>query len=327
LRIAVIGAGSWGTALAAHLASADHQVRVWAFEPDVVDSINARHVNPRFLPGIALPERLAATRSVETAALDVESVVIAVPSEFCRYVYRELRPWLAPQALIVSATKGLDAETHRRMSQILGEELPEHRIVVLSGPSFALEVARGQPTAVVAAAADLTSAERIQRTFSTRALRVYSSADVVGVELGGALKNVIAIAAGVLDGLGFGHNTLAALITRGLTEISRIAVALGARAETMAGLAGLGDLVLTCTGGLSRNRRVGQAIGRGESWQESLGAGMVAEGVRTTMAACELAESLGVEMPIADQMRAILYEGKTPRAAVEELMLRSLKRE
>jgi glycerol-3-phosphate dehydrogenase (NAD(P)+) len=214
------------------------------------------------------------------------------------------------------------------MSEVAAEEMPGSPLAVLSGPSFALEVAQGQPTTVVVAASELATAERVQRAVSTRSFRAYSSDDVKGVELAGALKNIIAIAAGIVDGLGLGHNTAAALITRGLAEIGRLAVALGARPDTLFGLAGLGDLVLTCTGGLSRNRRVGQALGAGRSLGQTLASlSMVAEGVRTTLVACALAEATGVEMPIAQQMRAVLYEGKPPRKAVEELMLRSLKRE
>jgi glycerol-3-phosphate dehydrogenase (NAD(P)+) len=212
------------------------------------------------------------------------------------------------------------------MTQVAAEEVPGQPLAVLSGPSFALEVARGLPTAVVAAADDHDVAESVQRALSTGSFRVYSSEDVVGVELAGALKNVIAIASGIIDGLGYGHNTVAALITRGLAEISRLAGALGGRAETLAGLAGLGDLVLTCTGALSRNRRLGQGLGRGLSLAEA-GAGLVAEGVRTTLAACALSEREGIEMPIARQMKAVLYEGRSPREALESLMLRSLKRE
>jgi glycerol-3-phosphate dehydrogenase (NAD(P)+) len=243
-------------------------------------------------------------------------------------VYRRLRGAVPAGAVLVSATKGLELDTLKRMSEVAAEELSGVELAVLSGPSFALEVARGEPTAVVVASAARGVAEAVQQAVSTASFRAYSSEDVPGVELAGALKNVVAIAAGILDGLGHGHNTVAALITRGLAEITRLAVALGARADTLAGLAGLGDLVLTCTGGLSRNRRVGQALGRGLTLEEALrGTAMVAEGVRTTLAACALAERAGVELPIARQMRAVLYEGKPPRAAVEELMLRSLKRE
>jgi glycerol-3-phosphate dehydrogenase (NAD(P)+) len=228
--------------------------------------------------------------------------------------------------VLISATKGLEQGSLLRMTEVAGEECGGHPLAVLSGPSFALEVARALPTAVVAASADHTVAQAIQRGLATRTFRIYSSEDVVGVELAGALKNVIAIAAGIVDGLGYGHNTVAALITRGLAEIGRLVESLGGRPETLAGLAGLGDLVLTCTGTLSRNRRVGQALGRGLSLADAC-AGLVAEGVRTTLAACALAAREGVEMPIAAQMKAVLYEGASPRRAVDELMLRTLKRE
>jgi glycerol-3-phosphate dehydrogenase (NAD(P)+) len=230
--------------------------------------------------------------------------------------------------LLVSATKGIETESLMRMSQVAEAELPGRPLAVLSGPSFALEVAREQPTAVVVAARETACAEALQRALSSRSFRAYSSDDVVGVELAGAVKNVVAIAAGIVDGLGYGHNTVAALITRGLAELSRLVVALGGRAETAAGLAGLGDLVLTCTGALSRNRRVGQALGRGASLAEATaGSLMVAEGIHTTLAACRLAERAGVELPISQQMKAVLYGGKPPREAVDELMLRTLKRE
>jgi len=327
VNVAVIGAGSWGTALAAHLARSGHDVHLWVRDPSLATAVSTAHENARYLPGVALPP-LAATSDRGAAAAGAELVIVATPSEFCREAYRGLRPHLAAGTVLVSATKGLEVETLRRMSEVAAEEVPGRPIVVLSGPSFALEVAQGQPTTVVVASAEVAVAERVQRAVSTRAFRAYSSDDVKGVELAGALKNVIAIAAGIVDGLGYGHNTGAALLTRGLAEITRLAVALGARPDTLAGLAGLGDLVLTCTGGLSRNRRVGQALAEGESLGQALAdLSMVAEGVRTTLVACRLAEGAGIEMPIARQMRAVLYEGKPPRAAVEELMLRTLKRE
>jgi len=299
---------------------------MWVREPEVAAAITERHENSVFLPGVELPPGLRAVSRLDEALEGAEMVLVVVPSEFSRGIYREMRPLLPAGAVLASATKGLEMETLRRMSEVAAEEAPAHPAAVLSGPSFALEVARALPTAIVAASHDHAVAQSIQHALSTRTFRVYSSEDVVGVELAGALKNVIAIAAGIVDGLGFGHNTLAGLITRGLAEISRLAGALGGRPETLAGLAGLGDLVLTCTGALSRNRRVGQGLGRGLSLAEA-SAGLVAEGVRTTLAACALAEQEGIEMPIARQMKAVLYEGKTPREALEELMLRSLKRE
>jgi glycerol-3-phosphate dehydrogenase (NAD(P)+) len=324
--VSVVGGGAWGTALASHCARAGLAVRLWAREPEVAQAINGRHENALFLPGVPLPKELVAFSRLGDALEDAEAALVVVPSEFSRGIYRELRPVLPPGAVLVSATKGLEKDTLRRMSEVAAEEAPGHPCAVLSGPSFALEVARALPTAVVAAAEDHAVAQRIQRALATRTFRVYSSEDVVGVELAGALKNVIAIAAGIVDGLGFGHNTVAALITRGLAEIGRLAEALGGRPETLSGLAGLGDLVLTCTGALSRNRRVGQGLGRGLSLADA-GAGLVAEGVRTTLVACDLARREGIEMPIAAQMKAVLYEHTSPRDALEALMLRSLKRE
>ena len=327
MNVAVVGAGSWGTALAAHLARSTHAVRLWARDPGQARAIADGHRNSRYLAGVALPA-LFATSDLAEALRDAEVAIVAVPSEFCREVWRALRPHLGAHTTLVSATKGLELGTLRRMSEVAAEEAPGQPIAVLSGPSFALEVAQGQPTTVVVASGTLAVAEAVQRAVSTRSFRAYSSDDVIGVELGGALKNVIAIAAGIVDGLGYGHNTVAALITRGLAEMTRLAVALGARPDTLSGLAGLGDLVLTCTGALSRNRRLGHALGAGHSVGEALAElHMVAEGVRTTQAACALAERAGVEMPIAQQMRAVLYEGKPPREGVEELMLRTLKRE
>lgn len=328
MRVCVLGGGSWGTALGAHLARSGHAVSLWLREPSIGQDINERRENRVYLPGVQLPEGLRATMDLSEAVAEAETVFIVIPSEFCRAVCSRLRPTIPAGAAVVSATKGIELDTLKRMTEVAAEEVPGHRLAVLSGPSFALEVAREQPTAVVVASGELAVAESVQRIVSSRTFRAYSSDDVVGVELAGALKNVIAIAAGVVDGLGYGHNTGAALITRGLAEVTRLAVALGGRADTLSGLAGLGDLVLTCTGALSRNRRIGQALGRGLSLAEaSRETTMIAEGVRTTLAACALSERTGVEMPIAWQMRAVLHEGKPPREAVHELMLRSLKRE
>jgi glycerol-3-phosphate dehydrogenase (NAD(P)+) len=299
---------------------------MWVREPDVATAVNEGRENAMFLPGVPLPDALRASTHLGEALEGVEAALVVVPSEFCRDLYRQMRPLLPAGAILVSATKGMDMDTLLRMTEVAAEETPGHPLAALSGPSFALEVARALPTAVVVASVDHAVAQKVQHALATRTFRVYSSEDVVGVELAGALKNVIAIAAGIVDGLGYGHNTVAALITRGLAEIGRVAGALGGRPETLSGLAGLGDLVLTCTGALSRNRRVGQGLGRGLSLAEA-SAGLVAEGIRTTLAACALAEREGVEMPIAMQMKAVLHEGKPPREAVEELMLRSLKRE
>jgi glycerol-3-phosphate dehydrogenase (NAD(P)+) len=327
MALAVLGAGSWGTALAAHLARTGHPVSLWARNQRVAALLDQRRANPDYLPGVKLPEGITATHELAVAG-NADTVFIVVPSAFYRAVCREAAPVLRPGAVLVSATKGLELDTLRRMSEVTAEEAPSHPLAVLSGPSFALEVARGQPTTVVVASAEAAVAESVQRAVSGRTFRAYTSDDVAGVELAGALKNVIAIAAGIVDGLGYGHNTVAALVTRGLAEITRLAVALGGRADTLAGLAGLGDLVLTCTGGLSRNRQVGRALGSGRSLAEAIASThMVAEGVRTTLAACALAEKAGVEMPIAEKMKAVLYEGLPPRDAVDDLMLRSLKRE
>ena len=326
MKIAVVGAGAWGTALAAHLARGGHDVRLWARRAEAAAEI-AAGTNAIHLAGVALP-LLAATADLAAATAGAEVVLMATPSEFARAAYHALRAELKPDAIVVSATKGLELESLRRMSEVAAEELPGQRLAVLSGPSFAAEVLAGQPTTVVVASADVATAEVVQKAVSTRTFRAYSSSDVVGVELGGALKNVIAIAAGIVDGLGYGHNPVAALVTRGLAEMTRLAVASGGRPDTLAGLAGLGDLVLTCTGGLSRNRAFGQALGRGVPVSRALGERRTAvEGIRTTAAACDLAARAQIEMPIATHMRAVLYEGKPVREAVDELMLRTLKRE
>ena len=328
MSLAVLGGGSWGTALAAHLRRAGHPVRLWLRDAATADEINRARRNAAYLPGIDLPADLEATPDLARAVGRADTVFVVIPSEFCRGVYRQLRAHAAPSSVIVSCTKGIEIDSLRRMTEVATEEAPGRALAVLSGPSFALEVARQQPTTVVVASAQPGVAEAVQRLVSTRVFRAYSSDDVVGVELAGSLKNVIAIAAGIVDGIGYGSNTVAALVTRGLAEIARLAVVLGARADTLSGLAGLGDLVLTCTGTLSRNRRVGQALGAGRSLAEAMAeTRMVAEGVRTTLAACAMAERAGVEMPIAMQMREVLYRGRSPREAVEALMLRTLKRE
>ena len=328
MRIAVLGGGSWGTALAAHLVRCGHDVRLWMRDQGLADRIRLEAESPAYLPGVRLPEGIGATTDLAAAAAGAEVVLVVIPSAYCREVYRRLPALLRPGALLVSATKGIETDSLCRMSEVAAVEAPGHPMAVVSGPSFALEVAQQQPTAVVVASAEPSAAVALQRALSSRTFRAYTSDDVVGAELAGALKNVIAIAAGIIDGLGYGSNTVAALVTRGLAEITRLAVALGGRADTLAGLAGLGDLVLTCTGGLSRNRSLGQSLGRGRRLDDALGeTRMVAEGVRTTLAACALAQRAGIEMPIAAQMRAVLYEGKAPRQAVDELMLRSLKRE
>jgi glycerol-3-phosphate dehydrogenase (NAD(P)+) len=331
-RIAVIGAGAWGTGLSIVLGrKGTHQVRLWAHEQDVRDSIAARHVNELFLPGFAIPESVLATGSLEEALQDVDIVVSVMPSQHCRGLFQRMRPHLKPGVLIVSASKGIEEKTLLRMTEVIAEVIGAGHASVgaLSGPSFAKEVARGDPTVITVASDDNRLAETVQREFSDPRFRIYTNDDVVGVELGGALKNTIAIAAGVCDGLGLGHNSVAALITRGLAEMTRLVVACGGRQETMSGLAGLGDLVLTCTGGLSRNRNVGVELGRGHKLPQIIAGmhGMVAEGVFTTQAAVGLARAHGVEMPITEQMHAILHDGKAPRDAIHELMTRSAKSE
>ncbi len=323
-NVAVIGAGSWGTALAIHLGRIGHTVRLWVREPELYAAMRDRRVNTMFLPDFALPDTVQPCAALDETLAGVALVVSAVPSHGTRAVLRAAAPHVSHGATIVSATKGLEADTLLRMSEVVAEEVGGARpIVVLSGPSFALEVARELPTAVSVASTDLGAAAMVQAEFRARYFRLYATTDVVGVELGAALKNVIAIAAGAVEGLGLGHNALAALITRGLAEISRLAAAAGGRRETLAGLTGLGDLVLTCTGSLSRNRRVGFELGRGRTLKEILaGTPMVAEGVITTGVALALGARYGVELPIAAQMAEVLAGRKDPLTAVEDLMLR-----
>jgi glycerol-3-phosphate dehydrogenase (NAD(P)+) len=332
-RIAVIGAGAWGTALAMVLGrKATHNVHLWANEADVCESITKEHINHRFLPGVHLPDAVEATTDLSVALEDAEIVVSVMPSQHCRSLFQRMAPSLRQDILFVSCTKGLEDKTLLRMSEVIADALRGKfipRVGALSGPSFAKEVARGDPTAVTVASIDSELARVVQQTFNDSRFRVYTNDDVIGVELGGALKNIIAIAAGVCDGLGLGHNSRAALITRGLAEVARLVVACGGRLDTMAGLAGLGDLVLTCTGDLSRNRSVGVELGHGRKLPDIIAGmhGMVAEGVFTTKAAVGLARKKGVEMPITGQMFAILENGKAPQQAIEELMTRAARSE
>jgi glycerol-3-phosphate dehydrogenase (NAD(P)+) len=330
-RIAIIGAGSWGTALAATIANLGHRVSLWAHEPEVVESIQSSRENVLFMPGFKLPEGIAAAGEIGEALAGAEIVVTVMPSHVCRALYERMLSHLRPEMVLVSATKGLDTERLMRMSEIINSVVGRKfvpRLAVLSGPSFAQEVIRGDPTAVVVASEHRETGQLIQREFSSRVLRLYGSSDVVGVEIGGSVKNVIAIAAGVIEGLGLGHNPTAALITRGLTEISRLACACGGRRETLAGLAGLGDLVLTCTGHLSRNRTVGAELGKGRKLADIIGSmRMVAEGVKTTPATVALAARNGVEMPITRQVHRLLEGELSPREAIRELMERTLKNE
>ena len=328
-RIGVLGSGSWGTALAVHLAHTGHDVRLWARDAALASEMSALRENRVYLPGITLPDALSPTTDLGLAVDGAQFVVIAVPSHGVRDVARAAGPHLPPACAIVSATKGLEQGSLLRMSEVLRQELTAAGgIVVLSGPSFASELARSMPTAVVAAGESAEIVELVMAHFRSPALRLYGSNDVVGVELGGALKNIIAIAAGVVEGLGLGHNALAALITRGLAELSRVAVAQGGQRDTLAGLAGLGDLVQTCTGDLSRNRRVGIALAKGQSLADILAATkMVAEGVRTTAAALELSKRHGIELPIASEMAAVLAGHTDPQTAIRNLMGRKQKLE
>ena len=329
MRVAVIGGGAWGTALADLLARKGEQVTLWARESEVVDGINLRHVNEMFLPGAALAPSLRAVADIAAAVRGVETIVSAPPSHAVRPVMQQVAAALQGSPLVISASKGLDPERLERPSCVLAEVLPHGvEVAVLSGPSFALEVFQRQPTAVVAAATDHGVAQRAQRVCSTSYFRVYSHTDVVGVELAGALKNVIALAAGILEGLGLGFNTRAALITRGLAEITRLGVTLGAQPLTFAGLAGMGDLILTATGALSRNRTLGVALGQGKTLEQALaGKPAVVEGVNTTRTAVALGERHGVELPIAREVANILFKNKAPRQAISDLMERELKAE
>lgn len=328
-NVTVLGTGSWGTALAFHLAHAGHEVRLWGRNPELIDEMKSRRANAVYLPDVVLPPGVLPTASLEEALQSAEIIVAALPSHGTRAVIRSASPFIPRQALIVSATKGLEQDTLLRVSEVIAQEVRGARpIVVLSGPSFAVEVARGLPTAVCVACADPVLAEDVQREFRAAYFRLYASTDVAGVEIGGALKNIIAIAAGVVEGLGLGQNALAALITRGLAEITRLACAAGGHRDTLAGLSGLGDLVLTCTGTLSRNRHVGVELAHGRPISEVVaGMKMVAEGVRTTSVALALGRRLGIELPIATQMAEVLAGNRSAAAAVEELMLRPQKTE
>ncbi|HEV2288281.1 MAG TPA: NAD(P)H-dependent glycerol-3-phosphate dehydrogenase [Candidatus Acidoferrales bacterium] len=332
-KIAIIGAGGWGTALSIVLSqsSVAHRIALWAREEDVRESLRKERKNPVFLPGFAIPEQVEVASAIPEAVQDADFIIGAMPSAHARALYSQILSHASPRAVVVSATKGLEPKSYLRMTQVIADLLPpksRHPIAAISGPSFAKEVAQGDPTAIVVASANSPAAREIQQEFSGPALRLYTNADVTGVEIGGAVKNVIAIAAGVAEGLGLGHNTIAALITRGLAEIMRLGTALGARRETLAGLAGLGDLVLTCTGELSRNRRVGIELGHGKRLDEILAStSTVAEGVGTTAAALALARKAKIEMPIAAQMHGLLYQGRSPHDAIRELMHRPLKAE
>lgn len=330
-RIVVLGSGAWGTAIALALSRhGGHHISLWSHSREEAWAIAGAGENKLFLPGFKLPADLQITGD-DTVVAEAEIVVSVIPSEFLRSTINRLKPQFRSGQVVVSATKGVERRTYLRMSEVLRQVLGELDVAIgaFSGPSFAKEVAEGQPTTVTVAFSRRSVAARVQREFSSESLRLYTSTDLVGVELGGALKNVIAIAAGVASGMGLGYNSTAGLITRGIAEITRLAVACGGRRETLAGLSGIGDLVLTCTGSLSRNRTVGEALGQGRQLPEvlqSLG-GKVAEGVLTCEAALGLARKFEIEMPITEQMEKILHEGKDPHQAIRDLMLRPGKDE
>lgn len=330
MKLSVIGAGSFGTAMAVVAAQNDNEIVLWAHDPKVAEAIRETRTNPFYLPNIPMPESIRPTSDLAEAAAFSDAIFMIVPSHHYRNVLAQLKPHLKGNATVISGTKGIENETLERMSTISQSVLADRlsSFCVLSGPTFAVESAKGFPTAAVIASRDVATAQQIQKALSSATFRMYNSEDVVGVELAGSLKNVIAIAAGVLEGLGLGYNTTAALITRGLHEITRLGIALGGRLETFAGLAGMGDLVLTCTGALSRNRSLGVALGRGKKLQDILSETReVAEGVKTSKSAKELAEKHGIEMPITTEMYRVLYEGNSPREALQRLMTRSLKAE
>jgi glycerol-3-phosphate dehydrogenase (NAD(P)+) len=332
-KIAILGGGSWGTGLSVVLASSrrSHDIALWVREPAIVESINAVHENKTYLPAVPIPACVMPSSDLHEVLDRARVIVGAVPSAHTREVFTRALPHISPDAAIVSATKGLETATHLRMSEVIGQALSSRfipSVAVLSGPSFAVEAARGEPTAVVLASHDYSLATFLQEEFAGPTFRLYTNDDVLGVELAGAMKNVMAIAAGACQGLGFGANTLAALITRGLAEMTRLSVKLGARPETLGGLAGLGDLVLTCTGTLSRNRHVGFELGKGRSLDDILsGMSMIAEGVPTTAALLALGREQHVDLPITEQVNAILQQWKSPSEAIRDIMDRPLKRE
>lgn len=329
--IAIIGAGGWGTALSIALARNVETIHLWVYEPEICDSLRHKRINELYLPGFFVPANVFPTLRLDAATADAELVLTAVPSQHLRSICREMLPHVRPEQIFLSAAKGIENQTLLRMSEVIAGTFGQRfapRLAALSGPTFAREVAHGSPTAVVVASPDAALSASLQQNFSTSSFRLYTNTDIIGVELGGAVKNVIAIAAGVCEGMRLGSNAIAAVITRGLTEMTRLACACGARSETLAGLAGLGDLVLTCTGVMSRNRSAGVELGRGRSVEEILASTRMAiEGIHTTAATMELARIKGVEMPITEQMYAMLYNHRPPQDALRELMDRSLKPE
>jgi glycerol-3-phosphate dehydrogenase (NAD(P)+) len=330
-NLAIIGAGSWGTALALVLAPRFRRIRLWVYETDLAERMAANRENDIYLPGLPIPTDIVITSELATALDGADVVLSVMPSHLVRRVYGQMLPFLNGSMLFVSATKGLENQSLLRVSEVIREVLKPSfppQIAVISGPTFAREVARFEPTALVVASEAAVLTEQVQATFSGHTFRLYTSTDVVGVEIGGSIKNVVAIGSGVLNGMGMGHNATAALITRGLAEMTRLAVAMGGKPLTLAGLAGLGDLVLTCTGDLSRNRTVGVELAHGRKLEEIVRSmKMVAEGIKTTIAAVDLAARYGIEMPISEQMFQMLHFGLSPREAIQRLMERSLKEE
>ena len=330
-KIGVIGAGAWGTALAMLLADKGHDVTLWMFEKDLADETARTRENRVYLPGFTLPASIKITASLETAVKDTPAVLSVVPSHTVRSVAKQFAQFLSKDAVIISASKGIEIESLMPLSEVFKDVLAphhHHNLCFLSGPSFAKEVAQKMPTAVALASLDPAVGRKAQELFSNAYFRVYTNTDVTGVELAGSLKNVVAIAAGVLEGLGYGYNTMAALLTRGLAEMARLGVAMGGNMQTFLGLAGMGDLVLTCTGGLSRNRTLGTRLGKGEKLDDIMkSAKTVAEGIKTTKAARDLAKKYHIHMPIVEEVYHILYEGKDPRRALKDLMARDLKAE
>jgi glycerol-3-phosphate dehydrogenase (NAD(P)+) len=332
-RIAILGGGSWGTALAIVLARSGHahELSLWVHDPELAESLQRERTNKTYLPNHSIPDRVRATHEIPAALENAEIVVGAIPAAHARQVYSASANHIPNGAIFVSATKGLEPSTHLRMSEVIAQTIPRTlgiRVAVLSGPSFAEEAARGEPTAIAIASHEKALGVRLQEEFANATFRLYTNDDVLGIELSGAMKNVIAIAAGVCQGLGLGSNSLAALVTRGLAEMSRLAAALGGRPETLSGLAGLGDLVLTCTGSLSRNRHVGVELGKGRPVHAVLGEmRMVAEGVGTAPALLALAQTADVDLPITSQVNAILHQNKPPHDAIRDIMDRPLKRE
>ena len=327
-NLSIIGGGSWGTALAIVLAPRFSRVKLWVYEADLADRMTATRINDVYLPAAAIPGNVDIRADLSESLAGADIVLGVMPSHLARGIYHRMLPFINDRMIFVSATKGLENHSLLRMSEVVREVLATTAVCAISGPSFAREVARYEPTAVVAAATDPALAANVQSAFSGPTFRVYTSSDPIGVEIGGSIKNVVAIGAGVLHGMGLGHNAMAALITRGLAEMNRLAVAMGGQPQTLAGLAGLGDLVLTCTGDLSRNRSLGIELAKGRKLDEIVNSmKMVAEGVKTTNAAVDLAKRYGVEMPIAEQMFQMLHFGCTPQEAIRRLMERSLKGE